>query len=283
MTSVTKTATVTTVGLQHMAKIVADESDSAITTLGVGTGTTSPSSSDTTLESETTGNGFAKTLGTCSFVSPSTLKIINRFTASGSDVTVREIGVFSADGILIARCTLAINDLPNDCIIPVGEDLEITAELTFNYKESPVTQFNPAWVFLDIINVGCQITADTDPGEYTCDSKVCFNGIPLRNPSQPQISEIRGRKRWVFECYTEDYGDIDDISSYASPVESGVTVTGHQWASSVLCSGTLRIYNKTTRDLDNYPNCYVLSPIDVSPFGEGWFYTVTILESYEAI
>lgn len=278
MTEVTKTATITSVGLEHMAKIVADESDSAIKTLGVGSGTTAASSSDTGLNTEITGNGFAKTEGACSFVSPNILKIVNRFTASGADVTVREFGVFSEDGTLIARCTIGINELPDDCSIPTGEDLEVTAAFSF----IDISGGNPS-DFENTLAVSCLITLNTDPGEYACSEKICFNGIGLKNASVTSISEIRGRKTWDIECYTLDYDDIDAISVYATSVSSGVTVTGHQWASSILCSGTLRIWDSTTRALVSYPNCYIQSPVGVTAFGDGHYYTVKVIESYEAI
>lgn len=93
--------------------------------IAVGTGTTTPSDSDTALANEITGGGLARALGTCS-TNANTAIITVTWNVTGS-YAVTECGLFNASsgGTMFCRTTFAAINVQN------GDTLTMTWNITF--------------------------------------------------------------------------------------------------------------------------------------------------------
>lgn len=121
-------AIVTNAGLDALAYILVD----TFAYMATGTGTTTESPIDTTLESENTLYGSARKLSTTTYSSDgSGTSTWNAFFVFTDTVVVREYGIFSNDygvsgDVMLYRCVLAANRTYGD-----GESLEITVTHSF--------------------------------------------------------------------------------------------------------------------------------------------------------
>ena len=90
---------VTNAGFAQLALLAGDASATPFTYLAVGTSTTAPAVTDTTLTAEIVDTGLARVAGTVSRVTTTvtndTYRVTTTWTASGSK-TIEEVGVFNA-------------------------------------------------------------------------------------------------------------------------------------------------------------------------------------------
>lgn len=100
-------------------------SESAFTYIAVGTGTTSPTASDTTLETELSADGLSRASATASRVTTDvtddSARLVNTFSVTGTQA-VTESGMFNAasSGVMLARQTFSAINVEN------GDSLQIT-------------------------------------------------------------------------------------------------------------------------------------------------------------
>jgi len=128
----TITNTITNTGKAAFAGLAGNTgSVSAFTYLALGTGATSPASSQTALTTEISANGFSRASATVSRVTTTetndTLQLVKTWTATGSQ-TVQEIGVFNAasSGIMSARALTTSKSFVN------GEQFQATYKIIFS-------------------------------------------------------------------------------------------------------------------------------------------------------
>jgi len=102
-------------GLEYAAKLLNGVSTSPFQYIAIGSGSTSPQTTDTSLESE-----VDRVLASTSYESPYKAKLTATFEFSSS-VTIREAGIFNAssDGNMLSRITFA------DKSFDAGESLGI--------------------------------------------------------------------------------------------------------------------------------------------------------------
>lgn len=103
-------------------RLMGSGSPAAFTYIAVGTGTTAASTSDTTLQTETTTSGLGRTSGTVSLVTTTvtndTAQVTNTFTVTGT-VAVTESGVLNASSsgtLLCHQVFSAINVISGDSL-----------------------------------------------------------------------------------------------------------------------------------------------------------------------
>jgi len=108
---------------------------------------------------------------------------------------------------------------------------------------------------------------------------VCFNGILLPNAGLPGFSEDFGAKTWKFTCTTQDYSQVEALLRYASPMQTGNSITGKKYVISAFRSGVLGLKNLTTRAMDKYYNCYIQSPISPDILGDNYWFDIVVIQS----
>jgi PKD repeat protein len=270
-----------TTGYALLASIFTGESSDTITKLQIGYGYTDELLTDSALEHAYTDLGFEQVTLTGSYTSP-VLTFTHTFTNNSTvERPVREVGLFSNAGVLLDRWVFSDLYLPNWCIVPPGKSIAITVTLTFS--DSAIV-FTPGTTHDATIAFNIYITpaetASLDITTFSAPSAICYNGIPIRNAGIPSFSENYGAKTWGFSCHTEDYTDVENILRYAGPVQTGISITGKQYAISAFRSGILAIMDiETPTTHTYYQNCYVVGPIVVTPFGDGWDFTVNVIQS----
>ena len=121
---------VTNAGFAQLALLAGDASAVPFTYLAVGTSSTTPAVTDTTLTAETTTNGLERAAGTVSRVTTTvtndTYQVVKTWTATGS-VTVEEVGVFNA----ASTGTMLSHALTGTKAVTSGETLTGTYKLKF--------------------------------------------------------------------------------------------------------------------------------------------------------
>ena len=89
--------TVTTIGLEYLARYANQSTVGAFTYMAIGSGTTAESDAQTTLVTELTGSGLARVVATRSYESSYKSVWTYTFTNNtGSSVAVNEAGIFDA-------------------------------------------------------------------------------------------------------------------------------------------------------------------------------------------
>lgn len=282
-------------GLTLISQMFSNETDEAVTKIQLGSGnTTEELTSNSALDSPITDYGCG--VGTATTIEylnttehPESLHLQKIFYPVGGEITVREVGVLSdgASPTLVMRKVFSEFELENDGVVPDGESIMIDAYLAFSAVAGTseivddVAIGKTYYGNVNLIIIPSLIT-DLYSAGFSCPpgTFVCYNGRALRNAEIVSVTERRGARAWEFRCYTQDYSDISKINAVAAPVEVGLSITGRQYTSSMLKTGTLRIWNPLTRMYDPYTRCRVDNDIPVEPFGTGWFYSVTVYESY---
>ena len=121
---------VTNAGFAHLALLAGDASATPFTYLAVGTSTTAPAVTDTTLTAEIVDTGLARVAGTVSRVTTTvtndTYRVTTTWTASGSK-TIEEVGVFNAS----SAGTMLSHALTTSKAVTNGETLTGTYSLKF--------------------------------------------------------------------------------------------------------------------------------------------------------
>lgn len=276
--------TLTAASLDWFAQRTAGEIASAITVIAVGSGTPSGSG----LGAEIADSGFARGAGTATgvYTSPGTLTVSKTFTAT-ADKTISEAALYSTDStpVLIGYVHFGSADLSNGGEVPIGEPITITFVLTLTqstFTRSVSSATNITYIGSIVITIAASGTIT--PGSFTCIRHgVCFNGRKITNCNIVSAPETRGGRVWDFTGYTEDYTDIEHLNAYAGPCEIGKTILGKQYVNSVLLPGTLRIWNTTTHTHDVYTYCWINGDIAVAEFGNGWFFGLQVVQSYEGV
>ena len=277
-------------GLTLISQMFSNETDEAVAKIQLGSGnTTEELTSNSALDSPITdyGCGIA-TATTIEYLNtaehPQSLHLRKIFSPVGGEITIREIGVLSdgASPILVMRKVFSEFELENNGVVPAGESITIDAYLSFSYTPGSYTCQQSVNIGSVSLIITPSLITDLYSAGFSCPpgTFVCFNGRALRNAEIVSVTERRGARAWEFRCYTQDYSDISKINAVAAPVEVGLSITGRQYTSSMLKTGTLRIWNPLTRVYDPYTRCRVDNDIPVEPFGTGWFYSVTVYESY---
>jgi len=117
-------------GFAQLALLAGDASAVPFTYLAVGTSTTAPAVTDTTLTAEITDTGLARVAGTVSRVTTTvtndTYRVTTTWTASGSK-TIEEVGVFNAS----SAGTMLSHALTTSKAVTNGETLTGTYTLKF--------------------------------------------------------------------------------------------------------------------------------------------------------
>lgn len=264
-------ATNTNVGLEYIAIFVySGYTNLLINKIRIGSSKTAEATTDTDLASKYTDHGFEEAtastieyfLGTTAH--PYTIHLQKVFTNNDpADRAVWECGAFSSDGVCVCRHVFQPYELMNNNVVPVGQTATIDIYINFIGGESSV---DPG-----VIN----------PSNFACEhGKICFNNYVLPNASPPEVTEGRGGKTWKIKCYSEDYAKILALIANQGLVQTGVSVTGYQYATSLQRYGALKIWSKTTHAHVTYLNCLLIGPVQVSPFGLGWWFDLTIVQSY---
>lgn len=266
------------------ANIFTGESSDTITKMQIGSGVTAESLTDSALASGYTTNGFEVATVTATY-SGSVLTFSHTFTNTGSVTrTVREAGLFSATGQLMYRKVFALSELQNLGDVPAGKSITITVTLTFRDSNAPFAYgTGRLYLYANILyNIYISGAATASMGLHfiSIHAPVCYNGIPLRSAEITGVDEASGAKTWTIHCYSSDYDDVADILRFAGPVQAGTSITGKQYVTSSYRSGILAIQStETANTWDLYANCYVQTPIKVTPFGAGWWYGLTVIQS----
>jgi hypothetical protein len=121
---------VTNAGFAQLALLAGDASATPFTYLAVGTSSTAPAVTDTTLTAEITDTGLARVAGTVSRVTTTvandSYRITTTWTASGSK-TIEEVGVFNAS----SAGTMLSHALTTSKAVSNGETLTGTYSLKF--------------------------------------------------------------------------------------------------------------------------------------------------------
>lgn len=121
---------VTNAGFAQLALLAGDASATPFTYIAVGTSTTAPAVTNTTLTAEITDTGLARVAGTVSrtttTVTNDTYQITTTWTATGSK-TIEEVGVFNAS----SAGTMLSHALTGSKAVSNGETLTGTYKLKF--------------------------------------------------------------------------------------------------------------------------------------------------------
>lgn len=121
---------VTNAGFAQLALLAGDASATPFTYLAVGTSTTAPAVTDTTLTAEIVDTGLARVAGTVSRVTTTvtndTYRVTTTWTATGSK-TIEEVGVFNAS----SAGTMLSHALTTSKAVTNGETLTGTYSLKF--------------------------------------------------------------------------------------------------------------------------------------------------------
>jgi hypothetical protein len=118
-------------GKAQLALLAIDATAVPFTFLAVGSGTTAPALSQTTLATEATLNGFARAAATVTRVTTTvtndTARLTKTFTATGSQ-TIEEIGIFNAAsaGTMLGRA------LTTTKLLTSGDTLACTYNIIFS-------------------------------------------------------------------------------------------------------------------------------------------------------
>jgi hypothetical protein len=287
-------ATVTDAGLEYIAKFFNDsESTAIINKIRIGASATAEAVSDTDLVSKYTDNGFEEaTASTIEFLNttahPRTLHLQKTFTnGATANREVWECGAFTSSGTCVMRHVFQPYELSNNNIVPVGQTITIDiyiridagSEVTYT---KTVDGSSTEYKFVADISVSSTVGTDgIDPSVYTCErEKICFNGVVLPNASPPLVIEGRGAKTWKMSCRTTDKTEIDNLIVNQCLVQTGVSVTGYQYATSLQRYGALKIWNKTNLTHTTYLNCLLSGPVNIEQFGETYLFDITIIQSY---
>lgn len=117
---------ITTAGKVLLARFLAEESgrDTGVTYLGIGTGTTAPAITDTTLTTETA----RKAVATPVYRVTNRLEFRGYFPAADCNVFVKEVGLF---GHSTATATLDTGDLFNHALLSKDNSGGSPVDLTF--------------------------------------------------------------------------------------------------------------------------------------------------------
>lgn len=285
-------ATVTDAGLLYFAKFFNDKESSAIINkIRIGSDDTAESNSDTDLISKYTDHGFEEaTASTIEYSDTNTLHFRKTFTnGDTSDRDVWECGLFTSAGDCICRHVFLPYELRNNGIVPPGETITIDIyllftpgdEITYTLTESgdPITH---EYKLQSTIAVSASVGDEgIDPSTYSCErEKVCFNGFVIPNASPQVVTEGRGAKTWVISGFTQDRSEINALISNQALVQTGISVTGYQYATSLQRYGALKIWDKTSGAHTTYLNCLLSGPVTITPFGDWYKFELTIIQSY---
>jgi len=269
---------ITTAGYEKLADIFTGESSDTITKLSIGYGTAAEALTDAALATAYTDHGFEQATVTGSYAS-GVLTFANTFTNNDTaDRTVREVGLFTAAGVLIYRKLFLTTEVQNFCIVPPGKTIAISASLTF--QDTFSYQVGSQYATLAYgISISPACTGTIDPASFTNAAPIWYNGVELPNAGIPKFSEALGAKSWDLTCFTTDYTLVQNILRYAGPLTTENSITGKQYVLSSYRAGVLAIKNMTTHTHDLYSNCYIQGPISPEPFGNGWWFDVKVIQS----
>jgi len=287
-------ATITTAGLEYIAKFFNDaESTAIINKIRIGSGITAEAIGNTDLATKYTDLGFEEaTASTIEYLNttahPRTLHLQKVFTSSATvNRSVWECGAFTSAGVCVMRHVFSPYELPNNNIVPPGQTITIdiyiqidpSGDVTYTKTTDGTTI---EYLFEAAIAFCASVGTDAiDPSGYTCQrGKICFNGIVLPNASPPYVTEARGAKAWVIKCATQTRAEADNLLVHQGLVQTGASVTGYQYATSLQRYGTLKIWDKTLKTHTSYNNCLISGPVDVETFGTWYLFELTIVQSY---
>ncbi len=263
---------------EHCAGILNGSSTLYALKIAVGTGDAVESQSDSALETELVSGPFVRATATTTYSTVThTLTVTKTFTNSGTTVLyIREAGIFS-DTSLAARYVI-----PDNIYVIPGQTIIITFYLQFIPGARDTTEYNLGRQTLQTCRLYIYPTCAAALGStdaIPCAERACFSGIKLPNPVISPISQYLGAKGWDISCYTEDYSYITQLEMFCAPIEVQNNVKGYQIINSLVVPGTLRI-QQTYNTWDIYTNCYISPPITITPYGEGWWYSLKILQSF---
>lgn len=281
--------TVTDAGLEYIAKFFNDaESTAIINKIRIGSCKTAEVTTDTDLGTKYTDHGFEE--ATASTIEYTGGKLHLKKVFTNNDTAPREVwecGAFTSAGTCVCRHVFQPYELKNNNIVPPGETVTIDIYLSTAAgalecnREISYDPTVKSYEYTAAISISATVAADIDPSAYACErGKICFNGVVLPNASPPKVTESRGGKTWNIKCYSDDYTKILTLIANQGLVQTGVSVTGYQYATSLQRYGALKIWNKTTGTHTTYLNCLLVGPVQVSPFGVGWWFDLTIVQSY---
>ena len=283
-------ATVTTAGLEYLAKFLHDnESSAIINKIRIGSSQTAEAITDTDLGTKYTDHGFEEaTASTIEYLNtathPYTIHLQKVFTNNDTaDRAVWECGAFTSAGDCVCRHVWLPYELSNNGNVPPGQTITIDVYICISPDSAVYSYPNThEWTITGTFVISATVGNEAiDPKNYTCEhGKICFNGYVLPNASPPEVTEGRGGKTWKIKCYSEDYTKILALINNQGLVQTGVSVTGYQYATSLQRYGALKIWNKTAGTHTTYLNCLLVGPVQVSPFGVGWWFDLTIVQSY---
>lgn len=284
--------TVTTTGREYIAKFFNNaESTAIINKIRVGSSRQAEAITDTDLVSKYTDGGFQEaTASTIEYIDtpahPRSLHLQKTFTNGSTESrTVNECGAFTSGGVCVLRHVYSPFEFYNEGVILPGGTVTVDIYISLETADINYSTENEMRVYINLeyectIAVNAVVTGDNSPPSgYPCErGKVCFNGVVLPNASpSPQTVHASGGRVWEFGCVSDDWDHIQQIIARSTIVSTGVDIYGNQYAVGLKRYGTLKIWNKITQTHDSYNNCLISGPIKVTPFGEWWFFTVTVI------
>jgi hypothetical protein len=107
-----------------------------------------------------------------------------------------------------------------------------------------------------------------------------FGGHPLPNALISKINPVDGGYTWEITGVTDNWQDIIYLKSMSGPLTSGFTVLGRQYVSSEKLPQIFEVFDVDWA-FDSYENCYLIAPIEVTPFGDHFMYVLKVVQSYE--
>ncbi|MCK9592308.1 MAG: hypothetical protein M0Q91_09915 [Methanoregula sp.] len=228
----------------------------------IGYGYTPVSESDIGCEHSYADGGFEPYIALVGVVGTTTITFSHTFTnISTTERPVREVVIYTELDGFLGRYVFAENDIENLCIVPATEDIDIVFTLT--YTDSTKRTYS-----------SCSATGDIDLTSFAHPGPIDYNGIALPNPEITDFSNSLGTKTWAIKCSTDIYADVTKVIRYAGPITTGKSITGKQYVISSYRSGVLYISAEGT-----FYNVYMEDPVNITPFGKNWLFTVKIYES----
>ena len=294
---------------ERIAKIAVGNVSDSITKMQLGSGTGAESLLSTDLETpySAVGHGFNKQSVIATYTDYAMSFAADFTNTTSGPLEVREIGLFFNSGALALRHVIgSIHDIPNLCYIPAGVTITVTVTIPYysvmnRTVRCPIDSIYPTAAvvaesseYLPSHQGYANITAvefddpvveiDFDTDDIDGVGVISYNGIEIKNGHIIHRDGPAGGESFDLGGYTKDYTDIEQLQQFAGKTSVSRSVTGKQFVTSPFRSGTLAVYDKTTRTYAKYSNAYIDGEISITPYGVGWLYYLTVVcSNYEEV
>jgi hypothetical protein len=178
------------------------------------------------------------------------------------------IGTITAGGVLYqaypeATFSLSARSLPNFGVVPIGGILLFKIQTVFKEPYD--------WKFI----------SELDLSNCPQSKQLLFNTLEIPNGNIESITNEMGAKTWVVSGSVDSLSELDGLSLFASPVKTGVSTSGYQYALSSIAPGEFIVKDENPPySYTFYHRCFIQSPIRITKFSKKYLYSLTIYQSY---